>query len=118
MIARTRVLQDLLGEHQDHAFARRWMRDNAVRNAAELSAETLIEIGELLERRRHEMDEIRGRWNRSYARVRKAWKRARKEIRFSLRIVTVQPVDCDQPTSELGVLPPLTGFGSQPPASS
>lgn len=111
MIARTKALQDLLGEHQDHAFAREWMRENALRNE-DLPPETLIEVGELIERRRQEMDEIRGRWNDAYAKVRKAWKRTRKEIKASLRILAVHLLDKDQSPPEPAVQRPLSGFGS------
>jgi CHAD domain-containing protein len=85
MIEKTKDLQDVLGEHQDHVFAIQWMRENAVRDDAELPPETLIQIGELIERRREEMNEIRGSWSKSYARVRKAWRRTKKEIKSELR---------------------------------
>jgi triphosphatase len=85
MIERTKDLQDILGEHQDHIFAIQWMRENAMRDAADLPPETLIQIGELIERRREEVNEIHGSWSKSYARVRKAWKRTKKEIKSELR---------------------------------
>jgi CHAD domain-containing protein len=76
----TKALQDLLGEHQDHVAARAWMREIAVQEATELPPETLVQIGELIERRRQEMIRIRLLWPAAYARLRERWRRARRDL--------------------------------------
>jgi len=80
LVKPAKALQDLLGEHQDGVFACRWLHDNAVKDAAQLPPETLIQVGELSALRRREMDRIRRQWPRSYRKLGKAWKRAEKEI--------------------------------------
>jgi triphosphatase len=97
MIQRSKALQDLLGEHRDRAFARQWLRENALRGAASLPPQTLLQAGVLIERYRLEMDQLRGQWEASYKRVRKAWKRMKKEMKSSLRIVAIGFVEPDDP---------------------
>jgi len=77
----SKSLQDLLGEHQDHVAARAWMGEIAAREARSLPSETLVQIGALVERRRHEMILIRLLWPEAYSRLGKRWRRVKKHLK-------------------------------------
>jgi CHAD domain-containing protein len=76
-----KALQDLLGEHQDHVAARAWMGEIAVREARVLPADALIQIGALVERRRHEMILIRLVWPEAYVRLGRRWRRVKRHLK-------------------------------------
>lgn len=75
-----RAMQDLLGEHQDADVARAWLRETARERGHELPADTLYLMGQLSERHRERMEELRREWPKAFARLRDQWAGLRRTM--------------------------------------
>jgi CHAD domain-containing protein len=75
-----KATQDLLGEHQDSDVATAWLRGLARERGRDLPPDTLFVMGQLVERHRARMRELRAGWPSSFERVRKRWKLLRRAI--------------------------------------
>jgi triphosphatase len=78
LVRRLVVLQDILGLHQDGDVAIARLRGLAAERGRELRPETVFAMGEIAERYRESMAELRARFPRAYARMAgRRWKRFR-----------------------------------------
>ena len=81
LVRRTVALQDLLGDYQDAHVAIARLRVLAAERGGALGPEAVFAMGEVAERYRSGMEEIRGRVARVHSRLDgKAWKRFRKHM--------------------------------------
>jgi triphosphatase len=81
LIERLVALQDILGLHQDAQVAHERLWQLASEHGSELPAETIFAMGEIAERYRHSMAELRNRFTPAYRRTKgKSWKSFLKRI--------------------------------------
>jgi CHAD domain-containing protein len=81
VVRRTVALQDLLGAYQDGHVATERLRGLAAERGMELGPSTVFAMGEIAERYRPEMEEVRLRVPPTLARLRgKAWRRLRTRM--------------------------------------
>jgi CHAD domain-containing protein len=81
LVKKSVALQDLLGAYQDAHVAIARLRDLATTRGGELVADTVFAMGEIAERYRSSMEEIRGQVDAEQAPlVGKPWKRFRKRM--------------------------------------
>jgi CHAD domain-containing protein len=81
VVRRTVALQDLLGAYQDGHVATERLRGLAAERGMELGPRTVFAMGEIAERYRREMEEVRLRVPPTLARLRgKAWRRLRTRM--------------------------------------
>ena len=81
LIRRLAALQDVLGLHQDAEVAIDRLRRLAAERGGELEPTTIFAMGEIAERYRNSMGELRARYPAAYARATgKAWKSFRKVL--------------------------------------
>jgi CHAD domain-containing protein len=84
LVRRTVVLQDLLGAYQDADVAIERLRGLAADRGRELGPATVFAMGEIAERYRQGMDDIRGRSDAAFARLEgKPWKQFRRALEAS-----------------------------------
>lgn len=81
--AATRGVQDLLGEHQDSDVATAWLRDLVHGRGRSLPPDTLFVMGQLVERHRARMHELRRQWPETFGRLRASWKPLHRAIEAS-----------------------------------
>jgi CHAD domain-containing protein len=98
-------LQDVLGEHQDCKVAIDWLGDLATEAGRDLPATTLLYMGELRERNRVRMSELRGEWPGAYRKVKSKWARLRTALKAS--DLTDAGVVIDAGTEPVGRLGPM-----------
>ena len=97
LIRRLAALQDILGRHQDAEVAIDRLRQLAAGQSGELPPETLFAMGEIAERHRQTMRELRARFPSAYKRVHgKRWKSFRKLIERK-RPASPAPAPADAP---------------------
>jgi CHAD domain-containing protein len=81
LVKRTVALQDLLGEHQDADVATARLRGLAAERGDELGSATVFAMGEIAERYRQGMTDIRGRTAAAFAKVHgEEWKELRRRM--------------------------------------
>jgi CHAD domain-containing protein len=81
VVRRTVALQDLLGAYQDGQVATERLRRLAAERGAELGPSTVFAMGEIAERYRREMEEVRRRVRPTLSRLGgKTWKRLRNRM--------------------------------------
>ncbi len=81
MAAAVTAVQDLLGEHQDCHVAIPRLRELALEGTGEFTPSALLLVGEMIERRRRRMAELRQHWPKTYAEVRHAWQPLKQAIK-------------------------------------
>jgi CHAD domain-containing protein len=100
------ALQDVLGLHQDAEVAIDRLRSLAVEGVDGLGRPTIFAMGEIAERYRHSMMELREQFPRAYARVSgKRWKSLRKVLEGQ-RPAEPDPAASEASAAEEGGPPP------------
>ncbi len=79
-VSAVKSTQDLLGEHQDSDVATAWLREMIREHGRDLPPDSLFVMGQLVERHRARMQELRAGWPASFERVRTRWKPLRRAI--------------------------------------
>jgi CHAD domain-containing protein len=98
LVRRTVALQDLLGDYQDAHVAIARLRALAAERGGALGPEAVFAMGEVAERYRSGMEEIRGRVARVHSRLDgKAWKRFRKHMEAERPRPPVAPARAPDP---------------------